>query len=240
MCFGENTHYREQKFKAAACAEHSNHFRAASSLSVQLKPMNVSSWLKRFSYKPFTVQTRDKLPHPKILLGLLWKGLGGRGLLGEGTSPQPLHKHRGAGLTAAGAGVGWEQQTRPLQPGRSEALPRWGRGSEVPGQAQAQLKHGSGRPALKAAPRGKGGKASHRFPTNLIPGYTAPPFQSWAEHWELTPQRRKELGRFLVHSGCYKQEWKTMRFSVKTGKVGAGEEAIKRNTQEEIWSLFWT
>lgn len=169
MCFGENTHYREQKFKAAACAEHSNHFRAASSLSVQLKPMNVSSWLKCFSYKPFTVQTRDKLPHPKILLGLLWKGSGRRGPLGEGTSPRPLHKQRGAGLTAAGAGAGWEQQTRPLQPGRSEALPRWGRGSEVPGQAQAQLKHGSGRPALKAAPRGKGGKASHRFPTKSDP-----------------------------------------------------------------------
>lgn len=222
--------------------------------------MNVSSSLQCFNYKPFTIQTRDKLLHPKILLVLLWKGLGRRGPLGEGrgagtrgpwaaphprgTSPWPLKKQHGAGLIAARAAVDRDRRPKPLQWGRSEVLPRWeggrgrGRGSKVPGRhkhswnaAQARSQE---RPDVKAAPRGKGEKVSRSFPTNLIPGYAAPPFQSWVEHWELTARRGKEPHSLLVLSGS----WHLLSAGMKNDEIfqedlqGGGGEAIKRNTQK--------
>lgn len=73
------------------------------------------------------MQTREKLLHPNILLGL-----GGRGALGEGrgTSPRPLNEQFGVGQGAARATEDLHHWIRPLTQDRPEGLPRAQPGSE--------------------------------------------------------------------------------------------------------------
>lgn len=140
---------------------------------------------------------------------------------------------RGSGSRAKAIAVG--QVWGPAKMGGWQGR---GRGSKVPGRHKhswnAAQARSQARPDVKAAPRGKGEKVSRSFPTNLIPGYAAPPFQSWAEHWELTARRGKEPHSLLVLSGS----WHLLSAGMKNDEIfqedlqGGGGSDKKKYTKE--------
>lgn len=241
--------------KATACAEHSNKFRAASSLSVRssqgMFPVRCNALTtSHLAYKRETNCCIQRSCWCCSEKG--WAG-GGRwvraGVQAAGGHGQPLTPGAQArGPWRSSTGLGWLQPGQPwsgidgqshgsgagLRSCQDGKVAGQGQGQQGAWQTQAQLKRSSGKvPDVKAAPRGKGEKVSRSFPTNLIPGYAAPPVPSWVEHWELTAQSGKEPHSLLVLSGS----WHLLSAGMKNDEVfqedlQGGGEAIKRNTQK--------